>query len=204
MIRVGARSSPLSRAQFEEVRCKVPCIEPVWVETTGDLDRKTSLRNLGQSDFFTKELDEMLLRGEIQAAIHSAKDLPEPLAEGLVIVALTKCIDPRDSLVFQGERLPRNAKIATSSARREETVRELYEDACFVDVRGNIGERLHLLETGVVDGVVIAEAALIRLGLQHLNRVFLPGETAKHQGRLAVVARSGDCEMRCLFEGLNV
>ena len=181
----------------------VLCIEPVWVETTGDLDRKTSLRNLERNDFFTKELDEMLLKGEIRAAIHSAKDLPDPLANGLVIVALTESIDARDSLVFRDgdklETLPRNAKIATSSARREETVRTLRADLSFVDVRGNIGERLSLLETGVVDGVVVAEAALIRLQLQHLNRVFLPGETAQNQGRLAIVARSGDYEMQRLF-----
>lgn len=210
-ILAGARSSPLSRAQLEEIQndpLLVNCVlEPVWVESTGDKDKKTSLRSLERTNFFTKELDEMLLEGKIRIAIHSAKDLPEPLPEGLEVVALTKGVDSRDSLVFRFSEnlatLKTYAKVATSSLRREETVRLLRSDLDFVDIRGTIGERLALLENGLVDAVVIAEAALIRLKQTHLNRLILPGETTPFQGRLAVLSRKGDTEMQILFSLLN-
>ncbi|MDE3045989.1 MAG: hydroxymethylbilane synthase [Verrucomicrobiota bacterium] len=201
-LKVGARSSPLSRAQVEEVRLLYPHVtfEPVWVETIGDRDLATSLRTLGKSDFFTRELDEMLLRGEIDIAVHSAKDLPEPLPSGLCIAALTKGLDPRDSLVFRKgeslETLPSGAWIATSSERREEAVRSLRSDLRFKDVRGPIAQRLALLQTGEADGVVIAEAALLRLGFHHLPRIYLPGPTTPGQGQLAIVCR---IERRELF-----
>jgi hydroxymethylbilane synthase len=204
-IRAGARASPLSRAQFEEVRLESGLdLEPVWVETVGDLDQKTSLRTLGKSDFFTRELDEMLLAKTIRIAIHSAKDLPEPLPQGLSLVALTKGIDSRDSVVMrEGESLRPGFVIATSSERREEAARLLCEGLEFIDLRGTIHKRLKLLETGEADGVVLAECALIRLQLTHLNRVYLPGDGAPLQGRLAVLARSDDDEMRRLFAPLS-
>lgn len=205
----GARSSPLSRAQFEEAATEIHSLhpqitlEPIWVETIGDLDQKTSLRNLDKIDFFTRELDQMLLRGEVRIAIHSAKDLPEPLCKGLSLVALTRGVDPRDSLVFREgetlETLPKGAIIATSSIRREETVKRLRGDLQFIDLRGNINERLKKLQNREADGIVVAEAALIRLKLTHLNRIFLPGDTAPRQGQLAILARSGDEEMKHLF-----
>lgn len=196
MLLTGARDSPLSRAQFEELQSLIELkLQPVFIKTTGDLDRITSLRNLDRTDFFTKELDEMLLRGEIRLAVHSAKDLPHPIPKGLAVIAITKGIDDRDALVM-GDREPK--LVATSSIRREEAVRELYPDATFMDIRGTIHERLEKLTSGQVDGVVIAEAALIRLKLTHLKRVYLPG--APLQGKLAVVARADDIEMRSTFE----
>lgn len=201
LIRCGARDSLLSRAQFKEVELQysfLPIVlDPVWVKTTGDLDRTTTLRTLGKTDFFTKELDEMLLAHHIRIAIHSAKDLPDPLRKGLFVACLTKGQDSRDSLVFF-KPLPEAPCIGTSSERREGCVRELYPKATFIDLRGTIHERLHLLETGLADGVVIAEAALIRLQLTHLPRVFLPGDTAENQGKLAIVIREDDEEIRSL------
>ncbi len=209
-IKVGARSSPLSRAQCEEVAQEIGsslAFDPVWVKTTGDLDKKTSLRILGKSDFFTREIDEMLLSGEVRIAIHSAKDLPEPLREGIAIVALTRGVDPRDSLVMrEGETLASlrpGAVIATSSERREECVRQLRSDLQFIDLRGTIGERLEKLQNNEADGVVVAEAALIRLKWTHLNRIFLPGETAMYQGRLAILARKDDQEMKQIFAKID-
>jgi hydroxymethylbilane synthase len=197
----GARDSLLSRAQVQEVQAASVhlslVLDLVWVQTRGDRDRSLSLRTLGKSDFFTRELDELLLSGQIRLAVHSAKDLPDPLPKGLVIAALTKGQDPRDSLVFL-QALPAAPCVASSSERREECVRLLYPQASFVDVRGTIHERLRFLEEHRADGVVIAEAALIRLNLTHLPRVFLPGEVALGQGRLALVVREGDlqlCEM---------
>lgn len=208
----GARGSPLSRAQFDEVskdpRLSHVCLKPVWVETMGDKDKKTSLRDLGNTDFFTKELDEMVLQKKIRFAVHSAKDLPDPLPEGLTIAAMTEGVDPRDCLVFRPhenlDSLPKNGKVGVSSVRREEMVRALREDLAFVDVRGTIGERLLLLENRFVDALAMAEAAIIRLGLHGLNRMILPGKAARHQGRLAVVIKSGDEEMLSLFSPLNV
>ena len=212
-ITAGARASPLSRAQAEEVLKEIRAFQSevifsmVWVETRGDTDRAVSLRSLGKDDFFTRELDEMLLRGEVRIAIHSAKDLPEPLPKGLALAALTRGLDPGDSLVLREgrslETLPSNALIATSSLRREEAVRSLRPDLRFQDLRGTIGERIEKLTNGEADGVVVAEAALIRLKWTHLNRVRLPGPTVPFQGRLAVVAREEDLEMQALFEPIH-
>lgn len=211
---VGARDSPLSQAQvkevLEEIRKHHPHItfQPLLVKTTGDHDRKTSLRTLDKTDFFTKDIDALLLNGKCRIAVHSAKDLPAPLPKGLRIAAVTQGVDCGDSLVLRSgetlESLPSGATIATSSARREDAVRSLRQDVRFIDLRGTIGERLAVLDAGVADCVVLAEAALIRLGLTHLNRIRLPGSTATGQGQLAVLVREGDAEMLVLFSCLDV
>ncbi|MCP5469462.1 MAG: hydroxymethylbilane synthase [Chlamydiales bacterium] len=204
-IKIGARSSLLSRKQVEEVfnELQVP-YEPIWIETTGDRDLKSSLRTLDKTNFFTKELDEGLLAGEFRVAVHSAKDLPDPIPEGLEVIALTKGVDSSDSLVLrEEERLRAGMVIATSSQRREENVAQLQEGLLFVDIRGSIRQRLDRLYEKKVDGVVIAEAALIRLGLLHLNRITIPGKTSPLQGRLAVIARKGDEAMRELFAPIH-
>lgn len=144
----------------------------------------------------------MQLQGRFRISIHSAKDLPDPLASGLKIIALTKGIDPSDALVYNQE-LPANALIATSSHRREQNLREWKEGLRFVDIRGTIQERLALLDSGKIDGVVIAEAALIRLGLMQRRRMQISGETAPMQGRLAIIALSNDHEMEQLFRCIH-
>ncbi|HEY5234717.1 MAG TPA: hydroxymethylbilane synthase, partial [Rhabdochlamydiaceae bacterium] len=151
---------------------------------------------------FTREVDQLQLKGEFRISIHSAKDLPEPLASGLKIIAVTKGVDPSDVLVYNQE-LPENAVIATSSHRREQNLREWKEGFRFVDIRGTIPERLAILDSGQIDGVVIAEAALIRLGLTNRQRMPIPGETAPMQGRLAVIALSDDHEMEQLFRCIH-
>jgi hydroxymethylbilane synthase len=204
-IAVGARDSFLSRRQFEEVECDLKkfhphiCLRPIFIETTGDKDKKTSLRTLENSDFFTREIDYMQLKGECRIAIHSAKDLPNPLAKGLVLAALTHGLDPSDMLVMrEGENQPAKV-VATSSSRREKNILRLFPNVKCVDIRGNIQERLSKLYYREVDGVVVAEAALIRLGLTRLNRIKIPGETASLQGKLAIVALKDDTEMINLF-----
>lgn len=197
-LKIGARSSPLSRAQVEEIASQVPFeLDPIWVETMGDQDLATSLRFLGKTDFFTRELDQLLVVGAIRLAIHSAKDLPDPLPKGLCVAARSKGLDPRDCLVVRDSlaALPAGAWIATSSERREKAVSALRADFRFKDLRGTIHQRLEKLETGEADGVVVAEAALIRLKLTHLNRVYLPGPVAEGQGRLALVCREDDLEL---------
>jgi len=210
MIRVAARASPLSRAQVEEVLQELhPNVEfsMTWVETTGDKDLHTSLRTLPRNDFFTKELDEMLLQGSCDVAIHSAKDLPIPLPKGLRCVALTKGVDPRDVLVLRAgvslDTLPLHAKIGTSSIRREATIKSLRPDLECRDIRGTIDKRLQKLFSNEIDGVVIAYAALIRLKKLHLHFILLDGPTAKYQGRLAVVARHQNEEMKQFFSAID-
>lgn len=193
-----ARDSPLSRAQVEEVYREILCHLPItfstlFIKTQGDREKERSLRGLEKSDFFTRELDELLLEKKADLAVHSAKDLPEPLARGLKIAHLTAGLDPRDALVFRkGEdlsRLPLKARVGTSSNRRDLMLRDLRKDLIPVDIRGTIGERLALMESGEVDALVIAEAALIRLRLTELPRIFLEGESHPLQGKLALVVR---------------
>jgi len=209
VIPVGARTSPLSQIQVQEVLNELNehyphvTFDMRLAVTTGDKDQKTSLRTLDKTDFFTKEIDKMLLKGECRIGIHSAKDLPDPLPAGLRVIALTKGVDSSDALVLQDnmtlETLPPQARIGTSSLRREETVRNLRADLRFPDIRGTIGQRLEKLFKGEMEGIVIAEAALIRLGLTHLNRILLPGPSTPYQGQLAVLARSDDDEIEKLF-----
>ncbi len=206
---VGSRGSPLARAQVAEVLEAMRYFDArtqfavQWVETVGDRDRTTSLQTLGKSDFFTRELDEGLLAGHFDAAIHSAKDLPE-LPRGLEIAAITQGVDPADSLVVHREPIRR---VGVTSARRIEAVRALIGDFEPVDLRGTIGERLARRD---IDALVVPEAALLRLKLE-IPRRRLEGETTPLQGQLAIVVRSGESEpfaaldvrRRTLFLGLD-
>lgn len=213
-IEVGARSSPLSKIQVAEIYSALQHFHPHihfqmhYMSTIGDRDQTTSLRLLERSDFFTRDIDQWVLEKRGRVGIHSAKDLPFPLPQGLIRFCLTKGIDPSDSLVLRPnetlQSLQAGAKIATSSLRREEMVKQLRTDFSFLDVRGTIDQRLAKIKTGEVDGVVVAEAALIRLGLTHLNRIRLPGTTTEGQGQLAVVGRKDDPEIMAFFSSLDV
>jgi len=212
-LKIAARQSPLSQAQVAEIIEEIAdyqafSFDLTLVETSGDKDQETSLRTMDKTNFFTKEIDQMILEEKCRIAIHSAKDLPNPLPEGLQIVAITLGVDPSDSLVLREgdslETLPKNAVIGTSSERREEMIRELLPNCKIKDIRGTIEKRLEKMENGEVDGVIIAEAALIRLGLTHLNRIIIPGETVPYQGQLAIVARADDEEISNFFECIDI
>lgn len=210
---VGSRASPLAKAQVDEVLRELKKVhphvtfDPLWVKTTGDVDLKTSLKTLEKSDFFTRQIDELLLSGECRIAIHSAKDLPDPLPRSLVLVALTRGVDPRDALVFRGKQvlsdIPLGGRVGTSSARREDVIKAVRGDLVCADIRGTIQSRLSQLDRGLYDGVVIAEAALVRLKLHSRSRLLLSGSTPPLQGKLAVVAREEDEEMRHLFSCID-
>jgi hydroxymethylbilane synthase len=212
-IKVGARNSPLSQAQTEEVLAELRSFYPhvefdlLFVASQGDKDLATSLRTLNKTDFFTKEIDELILQGQCRVGIHSAKDLPDPLPKGLALAALTQGLDPADVLVMRKgesiETLPPGAVIATSSFRREEAVRQMRGDLTFIDLRGTVGHRLSKLDEGTADGIVVAEAALIRLGLTHLNRIRIPGKTTSHQGQLAIIGRADDLPLMNFFRCLD-
>lgn len=207
-VTLGARDSKLSRAQVEEVFLLMQKVHPYltfstkWFQTTGDLDQKTSLISMEKTDFFTKEVDEAVLRGECRVGVHSAKDLPEYDLSLLRVIAYTEGVDPSDVLVLREgehlETLPAFAKIGTSSLRREGNVKALRSDLVCADIRGPIEKRLALLDSGEFDAVIMAKAALIRLNLMR-NTIPLPGEASPMQGRLAIVAKSEDLEMKQLF-----
>jgi hydroxymethylbilane synthase len=210
-LQIGARGSALSQKQAWEVLGELkkfhPEVDfiPFWIKTTGDADRTTSLRSLDKTNFFTKEIDEMQLAGHFRISIHSAKDLPEPLDPGLCVACLTKGQDPKDVLVLRkGHNTEGKTVVATSSLRREEEVKKILPHAEIVDIRGTIEERLAAIEQKTVDGVVIAKAALIRLGITPEYEIELSGPVALYQGQLAVVARRDDIEMKNLFSCLDV
>ncbi len=207
---VGARGSPLSRAQVWEVHRELrqyyPLIEfrPTWVVTRGDRDKLFPLSLLkDKTNFFTQEIDELQLQGAFRIAIHSAKDLPEPLEEGLKIVALTEGVDSSDVVVYNGNTIRFGGRIGTSSLRRRESLLQWRPDLCCIDIRGTIEERLEQLDKAQFDGVVMAEAALIRLSLTHRQRVTLQGGSTPYQGRLAVLALKTDQAMEVLFNPLH-
>ena len=207
-IKVGARGSKLSQRQVEEIMGGLGReYECGWVETMGDRDLISSLVQMDKTNFFTREIDEKVLEGKCDVGIHSAKDLPEPLPKGLKLIALTQGIDSSDSLVMRDEdrleTLKKGAVIGSSSPRRNRVVRGLRPDFLCKELRGPVGMRLEMLDRGDVDALVVAEAALIRLGLTGRNRMTLPGLGAPLQGKLAVVAREGDLKMEEAFRSLD-
>ena len=210
MIKVIARDSKLSQIQVKEVMDALEGVDyqTKYIQTRGDKDKTTSLMALGRCDFFTREIDEAIIRGDADVAIHSAKDLPDPLPSSLELIALTRGVDASDCLVLRDGyclgTLPEGAGIGTSSKRRIEMVHALREDLSPIDVRGTIEERLRLIETEKnMYGIVVAKAALIRLGLTHLNMIQLSGPTAENQGKLAIVALRGRVDLQRLFEPVD-
>ena len=208
-ITVGARFSPLSLAQIKEVKAFFPnwLFQPLLIETTGDLDLKSSLRKMEKTNFFTKELDELLLNKKCDITIHSAKNLPQELPEDLTIAAITQGIDKRDALVLPEKTslddIPINGVIGASTERREKAVLKIKKNVSFREIRGSIEKRLAFVEKGLIAGLVLEEAALIRLNLTHLNRIILSGETAPLQGQLAIVCRKDNISMQKLFQRID-
>lgn len=193
-MKVAARNSPLSRAQVIEIEQELGvALDPIFVETHGDKDLVQSLRGLDKTDFFTREVDALVLDGTARIAIHAAKDLPDPLPDGLKCIYISKGVDHRDVLVLgDGKTLDQVKVVGSSSDRRDAMVKALKSDVVFKDIRGTIERRLKQLDDGDFDAVVMAEAALIRLKLTHRKRLFLQGETAYLQGKLAILSRSND------------
>ncbi|MCK4934449.1 MAG: hydroxymethylbilane synthase, partial [Simkaniaceae bacterium] len=164
-------------------------------------------KDLDKTDFFSRDIDKAQIERKCRIAIHSAKDLMDPLPEGLKLIALTTGLDPSDVLVFRSKShlkaLPKGSCIGCSSSRRENAVKKLREDLVFKEVRGPIERRLEALEKEEVDGLVVAEAAILRLKLTHLNRIKLPYVAAPLQGQLAVTALENDREMEELFATID-
>ncbi len=167
---LATRKSPLALAQTEQVgahlRAALGCeTEQLRIVTTGDQRTEWSLEKQGGKGLFTKELEESLLRGEADVAIHSCKDLPGELPDGLVVAGYLPREDPRDVLVVRdGVELP--ALIATSSPRRRLQLAMMFPDAQFTEIRGNVDTRLRKIgQDHVADATVLAAAGLRRLGI---------------------------------------
>ncbi len=208
--RIGTRSSNLaliqarhSLAEFGR-RCPGTTFELVPFDSPGDRDRQTDLR-VSPADFFTRDLDDAVRSGAIDGAIHSAKDVPDPVSEGLDWCWLPWREDPRDALVIpQGTTLaglPAAPRIGVSSERREAYCRQRFPDGRFLPIRGNIEHRLAQLDAGDFDLLVMAVAALERLELadrtaEHISLADLP--VPEGQGVLCLTFRAGDSRMQRL------
>ncbi|HRZ86566.1 MAG TPA: uroporphyrinogen-III C-methyltransferase [bacterium] len=203
---VAARPSRLSLAQVKELFALYPGLayRLVPVDSFGDTRKDIPLIDgNAPSDIFTRELDQALLEGKADIAVHSAKDLPVPLRAGLEIIALTASPDPSDALVSRdGVRfadLPHGARVGTSSPSRRDQLKAARPGLTIVPVRGTIDERLGLVDRGEIDALIVAACALKRLGLGQRIAEILPFASHPLQGSIAVVARSGRPDLRELF-----
>lgn len=216
MYRIGARKSPLALKQVEEVLSSLKKIYPalkaevVGIDTYGDKDKITPVSDIEGTDFFTREIEEALLKDEIDFAVHSAKDLPDTIPGGLCIAAITKSIDSYDALVSKNnlllEDLPKGAKVGASSQRRKGQLKKYRRDFQLIDIRGNIQERLEKFESNGLDAIIVAACALIRLGLKERIAQRIPLKILKPhplQGSLAVEARKDNPELINLLKVLN-
>lgn len=213
---IGTRGSKLALVQAEIVRSALLDALPglaVRIETIttkGDAVQDRPLSQIGGNGLFVRQIEQALLNGGIDAAVHSAKDLPSLLAPGLAIGAYMAREDPRDVLVSRNgstlDALPTGTRVGTSSPRRACQLRALRPDLTLLDIRGNVDTRLRKLRDGQYDAIVLAAAGLSRLGLlsevsEWLEpSVMLP---AVAQGALAIEAREGDEAVRDIVIALD-
>lgn len=180
------------------------------ITTKGDKILDVPLAKIGGKGLFTKELEEAMLSGEIDLAVHSLKDMPTVLPEGLILAAVTERTDPGDAFVSCDyeclEALPEGARLGTSSLRRRAQILACHPDLQVLDLRGNVDTRLRRLDEGNFDAIILAAAGLKRLGLSDRIRQILPTAVclpAVGQGALAVEARGGDAEVGSLLTFLD-
>jgi hydroxymethylbilane synthase len=202
-IRIGTRGSALALWQADHVAGRLRAaghhVDVKRITTTGDriLDRR--LETVGGKAAFLKEIEEALSAREVDLAVHSLKDVPTTLPDGLVLCAFLAREDPRDAVLSQEGKtltgLPRGARVGTTSLRRAALVKELRKDLVIEDLRGNVDSRIRRLRDGKFDAILLAMAGLIRLGRESevaeaLNPVqFIP---APGQGVIALECRAGD------------
>ncbi len=209
LLRVGTRGSRLALAQAEEVRARLAAahgelagdgaVEIVVITTSGDKIQDRALAEIGGKGLFTKEIEEALLDGAIDLAVHSMKDVPTWLPEGLEISAVLPREDPRDALFAARGRslaeLPQGAVVGTSSLRRQAQVLMARPDLKVVTFRGNVQTRLRKLAEGQVDATLLAVAGLKRLGeAERITAALAPEEMlpAVAQGAIGLETRCGD------------
>jgi len=213
---IGTRSSKLALWQAnyiaECIRTEYPEIEVslLHIMTTGDKILDVPLAKIGGKGLFTKEIENAMLNGEIDLAVHSLKDMPTQLPPGLLLAAITERVDPGDALISPKygaiDNLPNGAKVGTSSLRRKAQLLKYRPDLEISDLRGNLDTRLKKMDTEGLDAIILAVAGLKRLGWQNLITQILPYDIclpAVGQGALALEARANDLEVRTMLEFLN-
>jgi hydroxymethylbilane synthase len=215
---IGTRGSPLALWQARHVRARLMEahglaegeIDLSVITTSGDRIKDKPLRDFGGKGLFTKEIDEALVRGDIDMAVHSMKDLPTDLPVELCIAAVLPRADVRDAFISTKATsltdLPPGASVGTSSLRRQSQVRRLRPDLRVIDFRGNVETRLRKLDEGKADATLLALAGLERLGLaSHATSILSTEEMlpAVAQGAIGVTSRSDDAQTRALLEALN-
>lgn len=217
-LRIGTRGSPMALRQTTLVRDRLVAAHPdlagaveiVTIRTTGDRVQDRVLAEIGGKGLFAKEIEEALLAGRLDLAVHSLKDLETWLPEGLAITGVLPRDDPRDALVsatgasFAG--LPEGARVGTASLRRQAQLLRHRPDLAVAPIRGNIDTRLRKLAAGETDAIVLALCGLERLGLTGRASEILPREVmlpAVGQGALAIEGRADDELARRLVEPLH-
>jgi hydroxymethylbilane synthase len=217
-LRIGTRGSPLALAQARTVRERLAAalgrpadtIELKIIRTTGDTIIDRPLAEEGGKGLFTKEIEEALIRGDIDLAVHSAKDMPTFLPKGLILAACLEREDPRDVFISAKAKniaaLPQGAKVGTASLRRQAIMKRARPDLEVAPLRGNVETRLRKLDDGEADAIILALAGLRRLGLEgRATRImsadeFLP---AAGQGAIAIETRDDDAETRALLAKID-
>ena len=217
-IRIGTRGSPLALVQAEETRRLImatdaiaeAAVEITPIQTLGDAIRDRPLSDFGGKGLFTKDIDEALLTGRVALAVHSAKDMPTRLPDGLVLAACLVREDVRDAILSPGPRnlaeLQQGAVLGTSSLRRKALALRARPDLTVIDFRGNVGTRMRKLEEGAADATLLAVAGLKRLGLADRAAGVLDADEwlpAIGQGAIAIVAREDDADTRALLALLD-
>jgi hydroxymethylbilane synthase len=207
VLKIGSRGSPLALAQAHEARARLMAAHNLPEEafsieaitTTGDRIQDRPLAEAGGKGLFTKELEEALLAGRIDIAVHSSKDMPTVLPDGLELSAFLPREDPRDAFIGTSAKsimdLPRGVTVGSSSLRRQALILRMRPDLNVATFRGNVQTRLRKLHDGVADGTILALAGMKRLGLQSIATDLMPLETfppAPGQGAICIESRIGD------------
>jgi hydroxymethylbilane synthase len=215
-IKIGTRGSKLALTQANLVADSLKKIasgitaEICVIKTSGDIMQDVSLMKIGGKGVFVKEIEDALLCGTVDLAVHSMKDVPTEIPEGLVFTAIMQREDARDILVSKNNRkiefMPRGARIGTGSMRRSSQLLAILPDLAIVPLRGNLETRLKKIETENLHGIILAAAGMKRMGLTEKISQYLPIETmlpAVGQGALGLEIRDGDDELRKILAKLN-
>src|SRR5690554_2777304 len=217
-LRIGTRGSALALAQAHETRARLlaahnlpeEAFEIVVISTSGDRILDRPLAEAGGKGLFTKEIEEALLDRRIDIAVHSSKDMPTALPDGLELSAFLEREDVRDAFIGRAAEkltdLPHGAVVGSSSLRRQALIRRLRPDIEVVTFRGNVQTRLRKLDEGQVAGTLLANAGLRRLGLADIITELLPVEEfppAPGQGAICIESRIGDRRALAMLEPIG-
>jgi hydroxymethylbilane synthase len=212
IVRVGTRGSALAIAQtvlaIDALAAATPGVqfEQVIIRTEGDRDKVTPLTVIGGQGVFTSALQDELLRGEVDCAVHSAKDLPPVTPDGLALAAFPERADPRDVFISRHDlflsALPIGARVGTSSRRRMVQARAINPNIELIELRGNLDTRLRKSGEPEYDGIIVAAAGLDRMGWQEWITEYLPVDRfvpSPGQGALAIECRAADSSLAALI-----